>query len=339
MSQPSLRQKTGFTLIELLVVIAIIAILIGLLLPAVQQAREAARRTQCKNNLKQIGLAIHNYLDAYRFLPPSACINPEVTVTGNNGSWGVHGRLLPYMDQNNLYSNVDITVAWDFQDAIDGLKIPVYACPSDPLSDVVRDPGGGRSHLYPTNYGFNFGTWFVYDPVTGEGGDGAFYPNASLRLSAVSDGTSNTLLVSEVKAWQPYRRNAGPPSTNVPETLTEAEAAVASGAQFKNTGHTEWPDGRVHHHGITTTMLPNTVVNCDDGSGNMLDCDYNSWQEGKNGVVGNPSYAIITSRSHHVGMVQTALIDGSARSISENIDLSVWRSLGTRSGGEVIGEF
>jgi prepilin-type N-terminal cleavage/methylation domain-containing protein len=331
--------RRAFTLIELLVVIAIIAILIALLLPAVQQAREAARRTQCKNNLKQIGLAIHHYVDAYGVLPPSACINPQVTATGNNGSWGVHGRILPYLDQNNLYSVVDLTVAWDFQRPISRLKIPAYACPSDPKSHEVRDPGDGKVFLYSTNYGFNFGTWFVYDPVSGRGGDGVFFPNARLSFAHVSDGTSNTLLVSEVNAWQPYRRNGGPASTVVPNTVAEAEAQVASGAEFKNTGHTEWPDGRVHHHGFTTTMVPNTVVTCDDGSGAFFDCDYNSWQEGKNGVNGSPSYAIITSRSPHTGIVQSALVDGSARSISENIDLTVWRALGTRSGSEVVGAF
>jgi len=117
------RQPRGFTLIELLVVIAIIGILIALLLPAVQQAREAARRIHCRNNLKQIALAVHNYVDVATVLPPSACINPEVTQTGNNGSWGVHGRILPFLDQSNLYNAVDLTVAWDFQEAIDGLKI------------------------------------------------------------------------------------------------------------------------------------------------------------------------------------------------------------------------
>ena len=86
-------------------------------------------------------------------------------------------------------------------------------------------------------------------------------------------------------------------------------------------------------------MVPNSVVECDDGSGNILDCDYNSWQEGKNGIAGKPSYAIITSRSYHAGMVQVALCDGSARSISDSIDRSVWRALGTRNGGEVVGEF
>lgn len=331
--------KRGFTLIELLVVIAIIAILVALLLPAVQQAREAARRTQCKNNLKQLGLAIHNYIDVATVLPPSACINPDNTDTGNNGSWGVHGRILPFLDQGNLYNVVDLTVAWDFQQAISGLKIPGYACPSDPRSDEARDPGAGRPILFPTTYGFNFGTWFIYDPNTGRGGDGAFFPNAKLRIAAFTDGTSNTLLTAEVKAWTPYRRNGGPSTTELPNTIAEAEAAIASGSQFKNTGHTEWPDGRVHHHGFTTAMPPNAKTSCSDGTTTYEFCDFNSWQEGKDGRNGTPSYAVISSRSHHPGIVQVALADGSCRSISENIDLGVWRSLGTRAAGEVVSEF
>ena len=333
------RRRHAFTLIELLVVIAIIAVLISLLLPAVQQAREAARRTQCKNNLKQLALAVHNYVDVATVLPPSACINPNITDTGNNGSWGVHGRILPFLDQGNLYNAVDLTTAWDFQAPIDALKIPTYACPSDPKSDQARDPGNGKVTLYPTNYGFNFGTWFVYNPVTGEGGDGSFFPNAKLRIAAFTDGTSNTLMASEVKAWTPYRRNGGPVSNQLPINVADAEAAIASGAEFKNTGHTEWPDGRVHHHGVTTTMGPNTATECTDGTSIFAECDFNSWQEGKSGTAGNPSYAIITSRSHHTGIVQVALMDGSCRSISENIDITVWQGLGTRSGNEITGEF
>ncbi|MEZ5944501.1 MAG: DUF1559 domain-containing protein [Planctomycetaceae bacterium] len=318
--------------------IAIIAILIALLLPAVQQAREAARRSQCKNNLKQIGLAIHNYADANSKFPPSATINLAVTNTANNGSWSVHGRILPYLEQGTLYNKVDLSTAWDFQSEISGLKIPVYSCPSDPGSDRIRDPGGGKSLLFPTTYGFNFGTWFVFDPITKKGGDGMFHPNSSMSFKNVIDGTSNTLLAAEVKAWQPYMRNGGPPSTTPPTTIAEAETFIASGGEFKNTGHTEWADGRVHHEGITTTLVPNSDTKCSNG-GQTYTCDYNSWQEGKNGSAGSPSYAIVTSRSFHIGAVNVALVDGSCRTISENIDQGVWRALGTRANGEVIGEF
>gem|GEM_PF-1898273 len=117
--------------------------------------------------------------------------------------------------------------------------------------------------------------------MTGVGGVGATHPHSKFSIAAFTDGTSNTLLVSEVNAWTVYRRN-GPPSTTIPSSIAEAEAVVASAPEFKNTGHTEWPDGRVHHQGFTT-LPPNSYVRCTD-SGTTYNCDFNSWQEGRNGI-------------------------------------------------------
>ncbi|QDS96694.1 hypothetical protein FF011L_55060 [Roseimaritima multifibrata] len=330
------NRRRAFTLVELLVVIAIIGVLVGLLLPAVQAAREAARRMQCSNNIRQLGLACHNYESTFRRLPPSVVIDLYPGTTANNQAWGVHGRILPFIEQGNLSDLVDLSLGWDFQPSISGVKVPTFACPSDPKSDVVRDPGSGRPLLYPTTYGFNYGRWFVFSPQTKQGGDGLFYPNSYLGFQACTDGTSHTMLVGEVKAWTPYQRNGGPATLTMPNNQAEAEAMVASGGQFKNTGHTEWPDGRVHHTGVTVTLPPNSECHFNDGTTLYPETDYNSWQEGKDGTSGSPSYAIITSRSFHPSSVNIGMLDGSVRTIAETIDLQTWRAVGTRSGGEVV---
>lgn len=339
---PSNHRRIGFTLVELLVVIAIIGVMVALLMPAVQAAREAARRIQCKNNLKQIALATHQFESANRHFPPSANIR-MVGAINTNASWSIHGRILPYLEQNAVYNRIDLNVAWDNQSVISGLKIPVYSCPSDPRSDTPRDVSPRlASPLYPTTYGFNFGTWLVHDPVTNQIGDGVFGPNAKIGFRHLTDGTSNTLMASEVKAMQFYGRNE-PPSGGAAMPAESLEAVVAKlPASFtwcRPNGHTEWPDGRVHHQGFTTTAGPNAILRhaadsnqCPRGS----DIDYTSQQEATSATAA--TYAIITSRSYHWGIVHSAMMDGSVRANTSSMRLGVWRALGTRAGGEVISE-
>jgi prepilin-type N-terminal cleavage/methylation domain-containing protein len=330
----------GFTLVEVLVVIAIIGMLVGLLLPAVQQAREAARRTQCLNNLKQIGLALHNYATANSTFPPSFCIRPGSALGTNNGSWSIHGRILPYIEQTNAYQRVRLDVPWDAQvsTGVPTMRTAVYVCPSE-VNDRVRVDASGNPYTYPQTYGFNFGTWLVYDPATGQGGDGVFFVNSQIGPAGVSDGLSNTAAAAEVRAFTSYFRNTQDPGPAVPASPADL-AAFASGADFKlgpntnqNTGHTEWADGRVHHSGFTTVFTPNTFVKYVHTDGRTYDIDYNSQQEGRSAT--QRTYAAVTARSCHPGVVNTLNMDGSSRPVSNSIELAVWRALGTRAGGEL----
>jgi prepilin-type N-terminal cleavage/methylation domain-containing protein/prepilin-type processing-associated H-X9-DG protein len=335
-----MRSRRGFTLVELLVVIAVIGVLVALLLPAVQAAREAARRCQCQNNLKQVALAMHNYDSAIGSYPPSFCIVPGTVLSGNNGSWSAQGRLMPYIEQGNAYEQVRLDVAWDAaanrNTGVPTMQIAMYRCPSEVNTQVRVDPAG-LPYIMPLNYTFNFGTWLVHHPANQQGGDGALFVNSRLTAASFIDGLSNTLCASEVKTFTSYIRNTSDPGPTPPTSPTAFQGMPGQlklGPKLNdNTGHTEWCDGRVHHSGFTTVFTPNTKVRYDNG-GQTYDIDFNSRQEGQSAT--QPTYAAITARSFHSGgMVNAAMMDGSVLVIDKTIALPVWRALGTRSGGEV----
>ncbi|GIX00364.1 MAG: prepilin-type N-terminal cleavage/methylation domain-containing protein [Pirellulaceae bacterium] len=324
--------RSAFTLVELLVVIAIIGILVGLLLPAVQAAREAARRMSCSNNMKQIVLALHNYHDTYRKFPPSGFFPRGFTGDG----WSVQARLLPQIEQANLSNLIDWRFTYAQQPAVASTRVPVYLCPSEPNDRLRPDPKPGLPDFahYPLNYGANVGQWFVFDPQSGRGGNGVFYPNSRLNMASITDGTSNTIAFAEVKAYNPYLRDGGNPSNLGVAPPSDPAQVVAYGGDFKtNSGHTEWVDGRIHQTGFTTLFPPNTKVLYTNG-GQTYDVDFNSSREGKSITL--PTYASVTSRSYHTGGVQVGLADGSVHFVTESIDRAVWWALGSRDGGEVV---
>jgi prepilin-type N-terminal cleavage/methylation domain-containing protein/prepilin-type processing-associated H-X9-DG protein len=324
--------KKAFTLIELLVVIAIIAILIGLLLPAVQKVREAAARLSCSNNLKQIGMALHNHESTFQFFPTAGSY-PIVTAPNIRASksWSVHSRLLPFIEQENLQRLIDFTKAYDVQPNVTQQKIPMFICPSEPKA--IARPDGALTH-FPLNYGANMGSWMIFDPSTtqGVGGDGAFIVGRNVRINEFIDGTSQTIAFSEVKAYTPYLRDGGNPSAPATAMPTTPSQVVNYGGTFKaDSGHTEWVDARIHQSGFTASFTPNTKFSYTNG-GSEYDIDFNSMREGLTST--SITYSTVTSRSYHSGVVNVVFMDGSVKSIPNNIDPVVWRALGTRAGGE-----
>jgi len=291
--------RRGFTLIELLVVIAIIAILIALLLPAVQQAREAARRTQCRNNMKQIGLALHNYHDIYNTIPPGwiGVTGGISDIYGMNG-WGWAAKILPQIDQAPLFNQMNFSVKMEAtSNATQRVAtLAAYLCPSDvsPANVWTIEDGSGTAlaDLALANYVGVFGTSDIDDcvntPNSPCNGEGAFFQNSKILFRDFTDGLSNTIMVGEHKT----RRDSG----------------------------FNW-----------TSTWAGVVADGDDAMVRILGtCDH---------TPNHPSNHIDDFSSYHVGGSHFVLGDGAVRFISTNIDLGVYQHLATRAAGDIVGEF
>ncbi len=356
----------GFTLVELLVVIAIIGILIALLLPAVQAAREAARRSQCTNNLKQLGLAIHNYADVNRCFPPKKA---GTSTTGSscvyaNGGYGSGWmRLLPFYEQQALYA------LWSSPQTYNGTtfsafgpcpwdataasyypylqQVPTLMCPSDPNIGTKTDTQKGR-----TNYMFSVGDSVAYSGSVGNNdstntrgifGNGA----ANITFASITDGTSNTVMLSERLFAGNSRRvgqgnvyNLSGLATNPSlclTTINPSNPKEFSTTYSVTTWSGQWDHGSTSHIGFTTVLPPNSP-SCGDLAND------------------NSTNGVWTPSSQHPGGVNVAMGDASVRFISETINAGdptsapptsagtqspygVWGALGSKDGGEPIKEF
>ncbi len=312
----ALKLRRGFTLIELLVVIAIIAILIALLLPAVQQAREAARRTQCKNNLKQIGLALHNYHDTYLVFPMANVVRFDNQVRGDGWTW--HARILPNMDQAALFNRVSSVMGTDIgnQNSTEqllagrGTKLTVFQCPSHPAGPG-DNPSKNGYHLSTYN-GVAGSVCFNNDQLdaatdVGYRGDGMFHMNSRVRIADVTDGTSNTFLVAEVQD----ELNGTPNSNRLPGSDRRYNFSSNSDGN---------PPTDISEYLVGMELNDPINANHRDTAG-----FYNN----------NGEYA----GSYHVGGAQFLMTDGSVRFVSQNINMNVYQGVSTRGNGEVNGEF
>jgi prepilin-type N-terminal cleavage/methylation domain-containing protein/prepilin-type processing-associated H-X9-DG protein len=316
------RKRSAFTLIELLVVIAIIAILIGLLLPAVQKVREAAARMKCSNNLKQLALACHNYESAYATLPRGRTYP-------NGSSLSAQSRILPFIEQDNLYKEINFHAPWsDPSNATaNGTLVSTFQCPSDGRGGA---PPGVAVNNYRTNEGTSLVMWYGVSDSAGVNAsmppaNGPFDVNVTLRMADIVDGTSNTAMFSEhlvgdfSQAVATERSDTFEPGTH-PTTDDQAVADCAaidvndlSKQGYSNVGGS-WLYG---YHSTTSywhTAPPNT-----------RSCMY------------PPSRIMTTANSNHTNGVNVSLCDGSVRFVSNSISSTTWRALGTRNGNEVLG--
>jgi len=324
---PLLRHRSqvrGFTLIELLVVIAIIAILIALLLPAVQQAREAARRSQCKNNLKQFGLGLHNYNDSHGVFPAGVLYDTAYSAWWEYSGVGWGARVLPFIDQAPLFNQIRFDLK---NPGLNGANTPVartllsvFRCPSD----AGRAPSASFG---PTSYVICSGS-SAMQAAWGGGNTGradgksVIYGNSRTTFGDILDGSSNTMMISECLIGKRYEDSQTYDTTKV-LTCTGNVAYGGSPEIIQDQRGGAWFTmlyDRGPSYAYTTNFTPNSLAKT-------------------NACARSLSIYNADAQSNHVGGVHVVLADGAVRFISDNIHLLTWQYLGDKADGNILGEF
>jgi prepilin-type N-terminal cleavage/methylation domain-containing protein/prepilin-type processing-associated H-X9-DG protein len=334
------RRHSGFSFVELLVVMAIVSVLIALLLPAVIQVREAARRNSCRNNLRQLGVGLTHYHDVFEVYPPGNTIGLEQHASGIRSrwhGWSVHARILPYVDEGALHGAIN------YVHSVDALQnrtatrsvVRVFLCPSDPEATASPGPGhvgsapGWNDARAPANYAWSMGDWYLwggFSPASARVSPrGLFGPNSSVRNGHVLNGASNTLAAAEVTVASPFAVGGNFPASalkpGAPPSLSELESVIArsgisgQGQRLFSDGHTRWADGSVTQSGITTATNP-------EGALDIVSRD-------ERGTAITPVFAAVSPRSRHPGSFNFLLLDGSVHTERLSGVEVPWRDLGT----------
>ena len=328
------HRRQGFTLIELLVVIAIIAILIALLLPAVQQAREAARRSQCKNNLKQFGLALHNYESTHKVFPPGVVVATDGMSVFSNANT----MLLPYFEQSSLHSLYDQQQPWWGQSPLVAAKvISTFTCPSNSkpnpfeISQIPMVVPSTITRVAGTDYIFSKGaTDAVCLPVSGSPATlrGPFEANVSTRLAAITDGTSNTIAMGEGAGGSRWPL-CHPRGCTTPHTAMDGSTVPASAPWIMGSVTVQF---LIDIDFLTGSIFGCTVESLNKSPVTATFLDLTQLGNCTSSLAGGP-HATANFRSDHIGGGHFLLADGSVQFLSDSIDLPLYQQLSTIAEG------